>query len=123
MYRKFYLTCVEDNSSDEEDEEDEEVIAEDGEVGEHQEKPEDLLDNYYFLPGEDDFEVCLSVAISIQYVPTSTYLLTFYLSIGVSTVSINLSALIYLSVCLSVYLSIYLSSVCLWTSTSICLCI
>ena len=81
MYRKFYLTCVEDNSSDEEDEEDEEVIAEDGEVGEHQEKPEDLLDNYYFLPGEDDFEVCLSVAISVQYVVPacrSTYLLTFY---------------------------------------------
>ena len=35
---------------------DEEVIASHGVLAEQHEKPDDLLDNYFFL-GEDDFEV------------------------------------------------------------------
>ncbi|KAJ7363464.1 hypothetical protein OS493_009619 [Desmophyllum pertusum] len=56
--RKFYLSCIDDEeSSDEDDVEDnwEEVIASHGFLEEQQEKPDDLLDNY-FLPGEDNFE-------------------------------------------------------------------
>ncbi|RMX45990.1 hypothetical protein pdam_00002067 [Pocillopora damicornis] len=56
--RQFYLSCIEDeDSSDEDDVEDdgEEVIASHGVLGEQNEKPDDLLDNY-FLPGEDDFQ-------------------------------------------------------------------
>ena len=59
LFRKFYLSCIEDeDSSDEDNIEDdgEEVIALHGVLGEQEEKPDDLLDNY-FLPGEDDFEV------------------------------------------------------------------
>ena len=58
-FRKFYLSCIDDEeSSDEDDVEDnwEEMIASHGFLEEQQEKPDDLLDNY-FLPGEDDFEV------------------------------------------------------------------
>ena len=55
--RKFYLTCVENDDDEEDDEEGDEVLAEDGEVAEQEEKPEDLLDNYYLFPGED-MEVC-----------------------------------------------------------------
>lgn len=59
LFRQFYLSCIEDeDSSDEDDVEDdgEEVIASHGVLGEQNEKPDDLLDNY-FLPGEDDFQV------------------------------------------------------------------
>lgn len=54
--RKFYLSCVDDEeSSDEDGGETEEVFASHGVITEQDEKPDDLLDNY-FLPGEDDFE-------------------------------------------------------------------
>lgn len=56
--RQFYLSCVEDEDSSEEDDvedDGEEVIALHGVLGEQDEKPDDLLDNYFF-PGEDDFQ-------------------------------------------------------------------
>ena len=57
LFRKFYLSCVDDEeSSDEDGGETEEVFASHGVITEQDEKPDDLLDNY-FLPGEDDFEV------------------------------------------------------------------
>lgn len=59
LFRQFYLSCVEDEDSSEEDDvedDGEEVIALHGVLGEQDEKPDDLLDNY-FLPGEDDFQV------------------------------------------------------------------
>lgn len=62
LFRKFYLSCIEDEeSSDEDNIEDgwEEVIESHGVLAEQHEKPDDLLDNY-FLPGEDDFEVSIS---------------------------------------------------------------
>lgn len=62
IFRKFYLSCIEDEeSSDEDNVEDdwEEVIESHGVLAEQHEKPDDLLDNY-FLPGEDDFEVSIT---------------------------------------------------------------
>ena len=57
VFRKFYLSCVDDEeSSDEDGGETEEVFASHGVIREQDERPDDLLDNY-FLPGEDDFEV------------------------------------------------------------------
>lgn len=60
LFRKFYLSCIDDDeSSDEgnvEDDFEEELIEAHGVLAEQHEKPDDLLDNY-FLPGEDDFEV------------------------------------------------------------------
>lgn len=60
LFRKFYLSCIDDEeSSDEDNVEDdfeEEVIESHGVLAEQHEKPDDLLDNY-FLPGLDDFEV------------------------------------------------------------------
>lgn len=66
-FRKFYLSCIGDEeSSDEEDGpiDEEEVIAAHGILAEQQEKPDDLLDNY-FLPGEDDFEVSFTTVLQL----------------------------------------------------------
>jgi len=49
------LACAEEESD--EDEGDEVTYAADGVLEEQTEKPDDLLDNF-FLPGEDNFEVC-----------------------------------------------------------------
>ena len=70
LFRKFYLSCIDDDeSSDEDNVEDdfeEEVIEAHGVLGEQHEKPDDLLDNY-FIPGEDDFEVQHHLPVQQSY--------------------------------------------------------
>ena len=55
-----------DNEQDEkEGGSDEEIYAKHGTVGEHEEKPEDDLDNY-FLPGEDVLEVSCPLGMILR---------------------------------------------------------